>query len=169
MVPSNGGDITVIDRTKGRATIHFTKIDDRVYMNHGSKGLISIRWDGTDEKSHLKLTGITTFGSSDVFGAEHGILPSEIEGWRENNRASRPQEIRISPDGRYALAKINNDVYSVLIPKIGKTPSISLAKADNAAFPANQLTIMGGEFPAWSSDSKSVHWSLGASHFVYDL
>ena len=28
---------------------------------------------------------------------------------------------------------------------------------------------MGGEFPAWSNDSKKVHWSLGASHFVYDL
>ena len=32
-----------------------------------------------------------------------------------------------------------------------------------------KLTIMGGEFPAWSSDSKKVHWSLGASHFRYDL
>ncbi|MDG1527615.1 MAG: amidohydrolase family protein [Polaribacter sp.] len=168
-IPSNGGNTTVIDRTKGRANIHFTKIDNRVYMNHGGKGLISMRWDGTDEKSHLKLTGITTYGSSDVFGAEHGILPSEVEGWRENNRASRPQEIRISPDGRNALAKINNDIYSVLIPKIGKTPSISLANANSAAFPANKLTIMGGEFPFWSSDSKRVHWSLGASHFVYNL
>ena len=168
-IPSNGGKTTVIDRTKGRSNIHFTKMDNRVYMNHGGKGLISMRWDGTDEKSHLKLTGITTFGSSDVFGADHGILPSEVEGWRENNRASRPQEIRISPDGKRALAKINNDIYSVLIPKIGKTPSISLANAKSAAFPATKLTIMGGEFPAWSSDNKSVHWSLGASHFVYDL
>jgi Tol biopolymer transport system component len=168
-ISSNGGDITIIDRTKGRSTIHFTKIDDRIYMNHGSKGLISIRWDGTDEKAHLKLTGITTYGSSDVFGKDHNILPNEIEGWRENNKASKPQEIKISPDGTKALAKINNDIYSVLIPKIGKTPSISLANTDKAAFPAQQLTIMGGEFPAWSSDSKRVHWSLGSSHFVYDL
>ncbi|WP_301400411.1 amidohydrolase family protein [Polaribacter huanghezhanensis] len=168
-ISSNGGDITIIDRTKGRSTIHFTKIDDRIYMNHGSKGLISIRWDGTDEKAHLKLTGITTYGSSDIFGKDHNILPNEIEGWRENNKASKPQEIKISPDGTKALAKINNDIYSVLIPKIGKTPSISLANADKAAFPAQQLTIMGGEFPAWSSDSKRVHWSLGSSHFVYDL
>tara|TARA_R110001606_G_scaffold397625_1_gene574667 strand:+ start:2702 stop:6079 length:3378 start_codon:yes stop_codon:yes gene_type:complete len=168
-ISSNGGDVTIIDRTKGRSTIHFAKINDRIYLNHGSKGLISIRWDGTDEKSHLKLTGITTYGSSDIFGKDHNILPNEIEGWRENNKASKPQEIKISPDGTKALAKINNDVYSVLIPKIGKTPSISLANADKAAFPAQQLTIMGGEFPAWSSDSKKVHWSLGASHFVYDL
>ncbi|MDG1039754.1 MAG: amidohydrolase family protein [Polaribacter sp.] len=168
-ISANGGEVTVIDRTKGRSNIHFTKTDNRLYMNHGSKGLISMRWDGTDEKSHLKLTGITTFGSSDVFGADHGILPNEIEGWRENNKASRPQEIKISPDGRNALAKINNDIYTVLIPKIGKTPTIALAKASSAAFPATKLTVMGGEFPAWSSDSKLIHWSLGASHFVYDL
>ena len=168
-ISSNGGEISIIARSKGRGNIHFTNINDRIYMNHFTKGLISIRWDGTDEKSHLKLTGITTYGSSDVFGAEHGILPSEIEGWRENNKASRPQEIKISPDGRRALAKINNDIYSVLIPKLGKTPSISLANASSAAFPAQKLTIMGGEFPAWASDSKKVHWSLGASHFLYDL
>jgi len=168
-ISTNGGKITVIDRTKGRANIHFAKIDDRIYMNHGSNGLISIRWDGTDEKSLLKLTGITTYGSSDIFGEEHGILPNEIEGWRENNKASTPQEIRISPDGKNALAKINNDIYSVLIPKTGTTPLISLADANKAAFPAQKLTIMGGEFPAWSSDSKNVHWSLGSSHFVYNL
>lgn len=168
-VSSNGGNLNIIARSKGRGNIHFSKADDRIYMNHFTKGLISIRWDGSDEKSHLKLTGITTYGSSDVFSHDHSILPTDADGWRENNRASRPQEIRISPDGKRALAKINNDIYTVLIPKIGKTPSISLANAGRAAFPAKKLTIMGGEFPAWSSDSKKIHWSLGASHFVYDL
>lgn len=28
---------------------------------------------------------------------------------------------------------------------------------------------MGGEFPTWSGDSKKIHWSLGASHFRFDL
>lgn len=168
-ISTSGGDITVIDKSKGRRNPHFTRINDRIYLNHGSKGLISIRWDGTDEKSHLKLTGIKTYGSSDVFGDEHHVLPNIEEAWRENNTASRPSEIKISPDGKRALAKINNDIYSVLIPKIGKTPSISLAKAEKASFPANKLTIMGGEFPGWSYNSKKIHWSLGASHFVYDL
>ncbi|PTM03464.1 MAG: amidohydrolase, partial [Bacteroidetes bacterium] len=127
-----------------------------------------------DEKQHLKLTGISTFGSGDVFGEGHdantsSILPSVEDGWRENNTASRPSEIRISPDATHALAKINNDIYTVLIPRYGKTPEISLADADKAKFPAKKLTIMGGEFPAWSYDSKNVHWSLGSSHFRYDL
>ncbi|NNC70589.1 MAG: amidohydrolase family protein [Flavobacteriaceae bacterium] len=170
-VSSNGGSVNSIGRSRGRVNPHFTKINDRIYLNHNQKGLISIRWDDTDEKEHLKVTGIKTFGSSDVFGKEHehGVLPSHDEGWMENNTASRPRQINISPNGKQALAHINNDIYSVVIPKIGKTPSISLAKADKAAFPSLKLTIMGGEFPAWSDNSKKVHWSLGASHFVYDL
>ncbi|MBL4904835.1 MAG: PD40 domain-containing protein, partial [Flavobacteriaceae bacterium] len=166
-ISSEGGPTTVIARSKGRGNIHFSNVNDRIYLNHFTKGLLSIRWDGTDEKIHLKLRGITTFGSSILYAEGHNILPTENEAWRENNKASRPQSIKISPDGRSALAKINNDVYTVLIPKIGKAPSISLANAAKAAFPARKLTIMGGEFPFWSADSKKVHWSLGASHFVY--
>jgi len=173
-IPSNGGAITVIDKSKGRRIPHFTTLDDRIYLNHGSKGLISIRWDGTDEKQHLKLTGITTYGSQDVFGKDHdayesSVLPTTDEGWRAVSKASKPSEIRISPDGTHALAKINNDIYTVLIPRFGKTPEISLAKADKAKFPSRKLTIMGGEFPTWSSNSKQVHWSLGASHFRFNL
>lgn len=175
-ISADGGAIQMIDKSKNREKPHFTNIDDRIYLNKDN-ALISIRWDGTDEKEHLKLTGIETYGSQDIFGKDHedatgympALFPSAEEGWRENNTASKPSEIRISPNGKSALAKINNDIYEVVIPRYGKTPSISLAKADAAAFPALKLTVLGGEFPAWSSDSKKVHWSLGASHFRYNL
>ena len=175
-ISSDGGSIQMIDKSKNREKPHFTKVDDRIYLNKDNV-LISIRWDGTDEKEHLKLTGIETYGSQDIFGKDHddatgympSLMPTAEEGWMENNSASKPSEIRISPDGKSALAKINNDIYEVVIPRYGKTPSISLAKPDAAAFPALKLTILGGEFPAWSSDSKKVHWSLGASHFKYNL
>ncbi|MGM0581553.1 MAG: amidohydrolase family protein [Bacteroidota bacterium] len=172
-ISTDGGKVNLIDKAKGRNTPHFSKVEDRIYLNHGEKGLISIRWDGTDEKEHLQLTGITTYGSSvDMVHAHdgtHNLLPDTENAWRENNKPSKPSEIRISPDGKTALAKIANDVYSITIPKYGQTPKISVSKADNAAFPAMKLTVMGGEFPAWSGDSKKVHWSLGASHFIYDL
>ena len=57
---SNGGAITVIEKAKGRSNPHFVSKDDRIYL-YGSKGLSSIRWDGTDEKVHVKVTGITTY------------------------------------------------------------------------------------------------------------
>jgi len=174
-VSADGGPIQLIDKAKGRQLPHFTKIDDRIYLSHDSKGLVSIRWDGTDEKEHLKLKGIETFGSQDVFGKDHldghdnSYLPMVDDAREDNDKSSKPTEIYISPDGTQALALINNDVYTVTIPRFGKTPTISVAAAEKAAFPAMKLTIMGGEFPAWSSDSKKVHWSLGASHFRYDL
>lgn len=168
-IATEGGKINVIDKTKKRFNPHFTKVDDRIYLSSADKGLISIRWDGTDEKEHLKLKGIVTYGSQDVFeGHDHNVLPTESAD-DDNDKSSKPDEIRIAPDGRSVLAKINNDIYSATIPKYGKTPTVSLAKAEEAAFPAMKLTVMGGEFPNWSSDSKKVHWSLGSSHFSYDI
>lgn len=172
-IAADGSKATLIDKAEGRNTPHFVKGEDRIYLNHGSKGLISIRWDGTDEKVHLKLTGITTYGSSvDMIHAHdgsHDILPDSETAWRENSKASSPSEIRISPDGNSAIAKINNDIFSVTIPKYGQAPTISVASPESAAFPAMKLTVMGGEFPAWAANSNDVHWSLGASHFIYDL
>lgn len=171
-INADGGPINLIDKTKGRVRPHFTKINDRVYLYQGDKGLVSMRWDGTDIKEHLKLKGIVTYGSQDVFHdafGGHDILSGKNGDEEPNDQSSIPQEIRISPDGKSVLAKINNDVYKVTIPRYGKTPTISLAKAENAAFPAVKLTVIGGEFPSWSSDSKTIHWSLGSSFFGYNL
>ena len=164
-IPSTGGKISFIEKAKGRIHPHFTKIDDRIYLNDNEK-LISIRWDGTDEKTHLSVKGITPFGSSIV---DPHMLPEDNNIKEDNDKASRPSEIKISPDGTRALAKINNDIYTVVIPRFGQTAEISVANIEKAAFPAEQLTEIGGEFPAWEDNSIRVHWSLGASHFVYDL
>ncbi len=164
-IPATGGPVTVIEKSKGRILPHFTKVDDRIYLNKEEE-LISIRWDGTDEKTHLKVKGITPFGSS---VADHHVLHEEDDFREDNDKASKPSELRISPDGTRALAKINNDIYTVVIPRYGQAAEISVANVDKASFPAEQLTEIGGEFPAWGEDSRKVHWSLGSSHFVYDL
>ncbi|RRQ47538.1 amidohydrolase [Maribacter algicola] len=166
-ISSEGGEIQFIDKSKNRSVPHFTKGDDRIYLTDSEKGLVSIRWDGTDQKEHLKLKGIVTYGSQDVFD-DHAVLPNSIEA-DDKDKSSKPDEIRISPDGTSAMAKINNDIYVATIPKYGKTPTVSVAKADKAAFPAMKLTKIGGEFPVWSNTSKKVHWSLGSSHFIYDV
>ncbi len=171
-VSSEGGDINFIDKSKGRSRPHFTKVDDRIYLHDGERQLVSIRWDGTDQKEHLKLKGIETYGSQDVFHDKfggHDMLKSNNGAEEPEDKSSQPQEIRISPDGKFALAKINNDIFHVAIPRYGKTPTVSVADVKKSAFPAMKLTIIGGEFPVWSDDGKKVHWSLGASHFSYDI
>lgn len=177
-ISANGGAVQVIDKSRGRGIPHFTKGVDRVYLNEYNRGLISVRWDGTDEKEHLTLTGITTYGSiSELFHGhdggdgditKHQLLSADYDAM-ELNTASKASEIRISPAGKKALAQINNEIYVVTIPEYGLTPTISVANPDKASFPAKKITDIGGEFPAWAANGKMVHWSLGNSHFVYDL
>jgi Tol biopolymer transport system component len=164
-VSSDGGETNLIDKSKGRQMPHFTKVDDRIYLSDDEKGLVSIRWDGTDEKEHIKLKGIVTYGSQDILD-DHSLLPTMTEA-DDKDKSSKPSVVKISPDGKSVLAKINNDIYTATIPRYGKTPTVSVAKVDDTAFPAMKLTVIGGEFPTWSNDSKKVHWSLGASHFRY--
>jgi Tol biopolymer transport system component len=165
-ISGDGGPITVIAKAKGRSAPHFTKSNDRIYLYSGQKGLVSIRWDGTDEKSHLKVTGIMTYGT--VADENHCMLvESPSEPLREPSNAA---VILMAPEGDQALAKINNDVYVVTVPKLGgEVPKISVADASSAQFPARKLTKLGGEFPTWSSNAKTVYYSLGNAFFTYNL
>lgn len=165
-INGDGGPVTVIAKAKGRRTPHFTKSSDRIYLYSGQKGLVSIQWDGTDEKAHLKVTGIMTYGS--VVNENHCMLvESSTEPQREPSNAA---VILMAPEGDQALAKINNDIYVVTVPKVGgEAPKISVADASNAQFPARKLTKLGGEFPAWSANGKTVYFSLGNAFFTYNL
>lgn len=182
-ISADGGDINFIMKTRGKGYPHFVNSDDRIYLS-GYQGLSSVRWDGTDEKLHLTLTGIRTFGALphgahdpyevyDPWTEEpHDVEFSSLkegEGWRENSPPSRADVIFMAPEGDKAMAQINNDIYVVTVPKLGQTPTISVSNPASAQFPSWKLTEIGGQFPAWSSDASHVHWSIGNAHFIYDL
>lgn len=173
----NGGDITVIEKANFRSNPHFVKNEDRIYLNQGGS-LISIRWDGTDEKVHARVTGVTTYGISNLKDEAHQhelnatefcLLTEKVAQAMEVQTPSNAAQINISPNGDRALAQVNNDIYVITIPRTGKTASISVAEASASSFPARKLTELGGEFASWEADGKKVHWSLGNAHFVYDV
>ncbi|MGH7540666.1 MAG: amidohydrolase family protein [Gemmatimonadota bacterium] len=144
-----GGPATRVAPTEGRSRPHFTQDPERIHLSHSEDGLVSIRWDGTDPKGHVKVVG------------------SRRPGAEVPNQASL---ILMAPRGDQALAYVDQDLFTVTVPRVGgDTPSISVAEPENAAFPARQLTEIGGHFPAWASDGRHVHFSLGSAHFVYDL
>lgn len=176
-IPSSGGDITVIDHANSRANPHFVKgEDDRIYLNDNNN-LLSIRWDGTDQKIYATITGITTFGISNPDDGDHAymnapnvcLLSEKTAGSMELQVPSPANQITLSPDGTRAIAQVNNDIFVIIIPRTGKTALISLADPNAANFPAKKLTDIGGEFASWESNGKKVHWSLGNAHFVYDV
>lgn len=164
-IDGNGGPTNFIKASGGRGAPHFVDANDRIYMYHGSKGLISMRWDGTDEKAHIKVTGIKTYNLSDF---NHCML-QEIN----TEPAQKPSSaalVQMAPKGDKAMAKINNEIYVVTVPPVGgETISISVANPESASFPSWKLTSLGGEFPQWDQSGQKVFWSLGNAHFGYDM
>jgi Tol biopolymer transport system component/cytosine/adenosine deaminase-related metal-dependent hydrolase len=157
-VPGGSQDLIWVAAEGGSATMivpvdfnspHFTDDPNRIFAYNSSEGLISFRWDGTDRKAHVRVTGRAAPGASSGPSAS---------------------SILMAPVGDQALAQVVNDLYVVTVPYVGgETPSISVADPDKAAFPARKLTVIGGQFPAWGSDGRTIHWTIGSAHFVYDL
>ncbi len=146
---AGGGTPTLITPLEGRSDPHFTSDNDRIFLYSVADGLVSIRWDGTDQKGYVKVRGQTPRGSTQA-------LPAST--------------VRMAPRGDQALADVNGQIYTVTVPRVGgDTPTISVGNPANAQFPARKLTDMGGEFPAWSSDGNTVHYSLANAFFSYDL
>lgn len=194
---ATGGPITKVDLTVNAGNVHFTKNTDRIFLNGQGGTLISCRWDGTDLKTHVRITGITTYGAvadahDDHSGHEHTtgtandvtyvmgkpimktnavnycMLAEGASNREPQNLPSSAGIILMSPEGNQALAQVNNNVYVVTIPQTGKLPTINVADPSFSSFPSRQLTEIGGEFPAWEADGKKIHWSLGNGHWVYD-
>ena len=149
-IPASGGAATFIAGTEGRGTPHFVQSDTgRIYLYSGSQGLVSIRWDGTDQRAHLKVTGAKGISATQPVNA--GL-------------------IEMAPRGDQALVQLASDIYVVDVPVVGgDAPTINLGNPQQAEVPVRRLTDVGGQFPAWSADGRSVHYSIGNSHFVYDL
>ena len=173
-ISANGGKVNKIKTSGGRNLPHFVERDDRIYMYHGGKGLISMRWDGTDEKEHIKITGIMTFPAlnhehNHDHGHEHALFfeGAPTEPRREPSNA---EYILMAPRGDKALAKINNDVFVVTVPPVGaETVKISVSNPENASFPSWKVTTFGGEFAHWNSDGNTINFTLGNAYFAYDM
>jgi len=138
---------TVIAPGNGLSDAHFTASSNRIYLRRSPDALVSMRWDGTDEKVHVKVRGPKAGGSS-------GMTPSVL---------------LMAPRGDMALAEINRHIYTVTVPAFGNAPTLDIGNPKSAAVPARQLTDIGGEFPSWSASGRSVHFTLGNALFTYDL
>lgn len=148
-VSSNGGAVNFIAKAEGREKPHFVKGIDRIYLFSNREGLVSIRWDGTEQKELLKVTGASAPGS---------------------RRPISASSITMNPNGEFALAEVYNDIYKVFVPLVGgSTPEISVSNPSSAAFPVEKLTDVGGQFAVWSRDGKKVFWSIGNAFVEYDL
>ena len=168
-VPATGGAATVIAETQGRTRPHFTQDNDRIFLSSG-QGLSSIRWDGTDERRIVRVTGPVAPGSSVECAESHVYCEAESDDPREDNPPPPANLTVMAPRGDQALAAVGNHLYVVTVPKVsGEAVTISVANADNAAFPSRKLTDIGGQFPSWVASGRAVLWGIGNAVVQFDL
>jgi len=139
-LPATGGETTLIAPMTGRSP-HFARASDRVYLWSGG-AITSMRFDGTDRKTHVRITGPSLGGPT----------------------PPTANDARISPDGQSAIADVQNKLYLVTIPMVGgDAPTVSVT--DGSSMPVKRLTLDGGEYLNWTPDGRSVTWSLGATFY----
>lgn len=140
-VPARGGAATVIAPAGDARFPHFSNDPNRVYLTEDGE-LYSLRLDGSDRKSHLKFTGAFSAGADDPEAAE---------------------KIRVSPDGKRAIAMVAEQLYLTPLPVVGgETVS---AGARGGAIPAARFTDIGADDFDWADGGESVMWAIGSTIF----
>lgn len=135
----DGGAETKISPMRGTGP-HFTSNNDRLFLYEFGDGLISMRLDGTDRKSHVKVSNP---------GA---------------------QKIVMSKDGEKALAYAQKHLYRITVPVIGgDAPTISVKNPKSANFPVEKLSDIGANFWSWGPNNEEAVWSIGNTMFRYNF
>ncbi len=140
-LPADGGDVSLIVPARGVGAPHFAGDPERIYV-YSRDGLISLRYDGTDRRTHLKVTG------------------------RKNPRspeAPAAEEVLVRPDGRWALAASANQLWVVAVPpSTGTTPTVSLT---GPSVPVKKITDIGADYFAWADGGETITWAIGSTFF----
>jgi Tol biopolymer transport system component len=140
-VPAVGGDVNLILPARGSNGPHFTTEKDRVYV-YTPGGLVSLRYDGTDRRTHLNVKG------SGIYFAEEPVSADDLVP---------------SPDGQWVLAHVQNQLYVIAMPPVGgEAPTVTVG---GPAVPVKKLTDVGADYYAWADGGKTLTWAVGASYF----
>ncbi len=134
-IPAEGGRANVIAAARWTGRPHFSKESDRIYV-HFERKLISLRWDGSDRRTHFNFT----------MSMDNSV----------------PRDVQISPDGRFALVQAVYQLYLVELPQVGG--DLITVNLESGVVPVKKLTDIGADYFAWADGGKTITWSAG-SHF----
>jgi Tol biopolymer transport system component len=149
-LPGEGGAETVISPIGNFGKPHFVDGDStHVYFAEGTS-LVSMRWDGTDQKTILRMGGSGGRGGGGGGGGGG--------------------QMTMSPDGQKVLVQSGVKAYVIEdVPMTGNAPAINATNPAQSEVPVRKITGVGGEFSTWSRDSKTVYFALGHALFTYDM
>jgi Tol biopolymer transport system component len=140
-VPAGGGDAELIVPARGVGRPHFAEDPSRIFV-YSNDGLISLRYDGTDRRTHIRVTGPGRAGAP---------------------RPPAADTVVMRPDGKWALAAVNNQLWVVAVPPFsGTAPTVNVR---SPSLPAKRLTDIGADYFAWSPDGNTLTWAIGSTFY----
>ena len=143
-LPSDGGDANLILPARGASHPHFGPEPDRIYV-YSENGLMSLRYDGTDRRTIIRVFGKAWFPD-----------PEKPEG-------ARADDVRISADGKWALAQASNQIYLLAVPRVGvEAINVDLSKSP---VPLRKITDVGADYLNFADGGKTLTWAEGTTFF----
>ena len=143
-IPIEGGPARIItDGVMGNIP-QFTQEPGAVYVNYRD-GLYKVSLKDGSRQRLLNVDGPTWYFVD-------GTAPADA--------------LKISPDGRWALAQITQQLYLLRIPDGNKEFAITLNKSNAAE---TRITSVGADFFDWADGGKTITWSLGSTFFRQSL
>ncbi|CAN5123588.1 amidohydrolase family protein [soil metagenome] len=140
-LPAGGGEAELITSGVYAGPPQFGPEPDRVYL-YGPQGLVSFRLDGSDRREHLRVTG---------------------PGFYFQDERVPVDDLRISPDGQWALAQIVSQLHLIAVPPPdGDMFAVDLGSPTLAH---RTLTGVGADFIGWTDDGRSITWSTGSTFY----
>ncbi len=149
-IPASGGAPVTIAASAGLSFPHFTDDPERVYVTvttsqrplAAETELVSMRWDGSDRRTLVKVRG------RDVWGADFSPVV----------------ELLASPDQGSALILYRSQLYLANLPRVGgEAPVLDLSAPTTAIA---RLTTGGADEARWARHGALVTWSEGPALFT---
>ena len=113
--------------------------NERIYV-YSNEGLISLRYDGTDRRTHLRVTG-----------------PG-----RAGGRPSAAEQVLMRSDGKWALASVSKQLWLVAVPVTGGVPEVGVR---DASVPVKRITDIGADYFAWADGGDTITWAIGSTFY----
>jgi len=163
----------------------------RLYMEFGALRTAALMrfptagGEGTTIGAPLSLGGRPTFehgGSALDVQTDAGLSRIDLStgkrtdlvsvlgpGWYFQDGPVSVDQLRLSPDGKWILAQVAQQLHLVAMPKAttdGKEPVVDLG---DPKLPHRRLTSAGADFFEWSADGQRITYALGSTFYVRDL
>jgi Tol biopolymer transport system component/imidazolonepropionase-like amidohydrolase len=137
LVPLDGGAIKVLANDNIGGTPHFRGVPDEVLINF-TDGIHAISLDGEQNTRVTQAVGPNWYFA-------YGPAPAD--------------DLRVSPDGNWALAQIAQQLHLYQIDP-AKGPVVDLSDPQVSHV---RLTRIGVDYFGWSPDGKGLYWTVGST------